>query len=192
MNTTLQRAERTEFVIVNPSTTVPIRLSSRTVIDIGRLSGTKKVIVEFGADHGLNAGDRLYISGCDEAEFNTASLTDRFGQSGKLICEVPSSSTVALMLDGSSNAATLTSVACYADIWIRQATLIGKKAYRTVNADTVYIGTRIGNDQQPYEITSNGESFLPAGREGVGPLINLADWYLDVTTADDGLYVLYF
>lgn len=192
MNTISHRPQRTEFLITNPSTTSPVRLSSRTVIDISRLGTTKKVIVEFDGLHGLNAGDRLHISGCDEAEFNTASLTDAFGQAGKLIVEVPTTTTVALMLDGESGAATLTAVACYADIWIRQATLIGKKDYRTANVGDVYIGARFTDNQQPYIITSDSEAFIPAGREGVGPMTNLADWYLDVANANDGLYVLYF
>jgi hypothetical protein len=192
MNTTLNRTERTEFLITNSDAAVPVRLSSRTIVDIARVSGTRKVQVEFDAIHGLNVGDRLYISGCDEAEFNTASLTDNHGLTGALIRNVYSTTIVELMLDGSTNGATLTAPVCYADIWVRQATLIGKKAYRTVNVGTVYIGTRSANDNQPYAIASDGEAFLPAGREANGPLVNLADWYLDVDNANDGLYVLYF
>lgn len=196
MNTTLNRTFRGEMLITNPSTSSPVRLTARTIIDISRVttqgSGNKRVVVEFDAAHGYSVGTRVYISGCDEAEFNTATLKDNFGQTGALVMAVPTTTTIVLLLEGSSGGATLTAPECYADIWVRQATLIGKKAARTSNASTVYIGGKSVNDQQPYGIEPDAEAFLPAGREGVGPLVNLADWYLDVTTNDDGLYVFYF
>lgn len=196
MNTTLNRTFRGELLITNPSTSSPVRLTARTPSDISRDNsqgpGNRRVYVEFPTPHGYTVGSRVYIDGCDEAEFNTASLKDSFGQTGALVMEVPDDSRIVLLLEGTTNGATLTAPTCYADIWIRQATLIGKKAFQTPNVSTVYIGGRSFNGQQPYEIDPNAEAFLPVGREGVGPLINLADWYLDVTTNDDGLYVLYF
>lgn len=196
MNTTLNRTFRGDFFITNPSSSSPVRLTARTPTDIARDTsqgaGNKRVIVEFGSAHGYEVGARVYISGCDEAEFNTAALKDNFGQYGAIVMEVPDDSRIVLFLEGTTAGATLSAPACYADIWIRQATLIGKKAARTVNTGTVYIGKKSNNDTQPYAIASDAEAFLPAGREGVGPLVNLADWYLDVTTNNDGLYVSYF
>ena len=192
MNTLLHRAQRTEFVVTNPSTTAPIRLTYRGVVDMTRSGDGRRVTVEC-SQHGFNTGDRVYISGALEPEFNTADLTDAHGMAGALIVGVPSYDEFYIMLDGSSSAATHSpAIELYADVWVRQATLIGKSAFRTANVGDVYIGTRYPNNQQPYVITSDSEAFLPAGREAVGPMTNLGDWYLDVANANDGLYVLYF
>lgn len=186
----MHRATRGEFIVTNGSTSNPVRLTSKNISSLSRVGDTRKCIVECPG-HGLTTGCVAYIGGANEPEFNTTSLTDAFGVRGALVVEVLDTAEFVIMLDGTTSLAT-GSLSFYADIWVRQATLLGKKAAQTANAGSVYIGTIPGDGSQPYEIPSNGEAFLPAGREGVGPLINLADWYLDVTTADDGLYVLYF
>lgn len=190
MNTLNQRTTRGEFVVLNGSTSNPVRLTSRNLSSVSRVTGTRKVIVECPG-HGFTTGTVVYIGGANEAEFNTGTLTNGFGQTGAIVSQVLDENEFVILLDGDTAAAT-GSLSVYADIWVRQATLLGKKAAQTANAGTVYIGTLPSNGAQPYEITSNSEAFLPSGREGIGPLINLGDWFLDVATADDGLYVLYY
>lgn len=189
MNTLNQRTTRGEFVVLNGSAATPTRLTSRNVASMVRVTGTRKVIVEC-FDHGFDVGTVVYIGGANEAEFNTTSLTDGFDQRGAIIVAVEGSE-FTIMLDGDTASAT-GSISLYADIWVRQATLLGKKAAQTANSGSVWIGTDPADGAQPYEITSDSEAFLPAGREGIGPLINLGDWFLDVATPDDGLYVLYY
>ena len=72
--------------------------------------------------------------------------------------------------------------------YFRTATLIGKKAARTNNAGTVYIGIGATNDTQAYPVQP-GESItltMPAGEKG-----DLNDWYIDAENAGDGLVVIY-
>lgn len=75
-----------------------------------------------------------------------------------------------------------------ANTWVRKVTILGKKAARTDNAGTVYIGPTSGNDTQGFAITAGGEAVLEAAP---GSLINLADWYVDVTTNNDGVMLIY-
>ena len=71
---------------------------------------------------------------------------------------------------------------------VSKVTIIGKKAERTANPGTVYIGPKSANDAQVYEITTGSVHVLNARG---GSVINLADWYLDVATAGDGIIILY-
>lgn len=73
-------------------------------------------------------------------------------------------------------------------ITFRKATVLGKKAARTVNATSVYIGWQSGNDTQSFELVSGGEAEITAP---AGQVFNLNSIYVDVTTAGDGVVVLY-
>ena len=75
-----------------------------------------------------------------------------------------------------------------ASTWVRKVTILGKKAARTDNVGTVYIGPTSANDTQGFAIVAGGEATLEAAP---GTLINLADWYVDVTTANDGVMLIY-
>lgn len=67
-------------------------------------------------------------------------------------------------------------------------TVLGKSAPRTDNVGDVYIGITSGNDTQAYKIAPGGEVVIPLG---VGEVTDLQHWYVDVTTANDGVTVIY-
>lgn len=190
MNTQNSLTFRQEFVKTVASTTVPERVTARSITSITRIGGGRKCVIVC-TGHGYTPGAVVYVSGANEQEFNTATIADAFSQLGARVANVIDADTFTLSLAGTTTAATGT-ITCYADLWIRQATLVGKKAAQTVNTGTVFIGNKSADGAQFYEIQSNNEAFLPSGREGIGPLINLADYYIDVQTNGDGLYVSYF
>lgn len=69
-----------------------------------------------------------------------------------------------------------------------RCTLIGRKANRTANTGTVYVGMLSANDSQPIEITAGAvvSVLIPDGRA-----LDLSKIYLDVVTVGDGVLVLY-
>lgn len=69
------------------------------------------------------------------------------------------------------------------------AIIMGKKAVRTVNANTVYLGDSATNDTQALDIGIDDKYHLvmPAGTKG-----DLSRIYVDVTTNGDGVVVLYW
>ena len=72
--------------------------------------------------------------------------------------------------------------------YFRVATIIGKKAARTNNTGTVYIGIGSTNDTQPLPIYPGQTIAISMPSGGVG---DLNDWYIDVETAGDGVIVIY-
>lgn len=87
-----------------------------------------------------------------------------------------------------SSSGTPVSLTTGTNVWCTRATIIGNKAARTANTGTVYIGPTSANDTQPYKILT-GEIHVFEAPPGTS--INLADWYVDVTTNDDGLVIIY-
>jgi hypothetical protein len=87
-----------------------------------------------------------------------------------------------------SSSGTPVSVTTGTNIWCTRATIIGNKAARTANTGTVYIGPESGNDTQAYPILT-GEIHVFVAPPGAS--LNLADWYVDVATNDDGLVIIY-
>lgn len=67
-------------------------------------------------------------------------------------------------------------------------TLLGKSAPRVDNAGDVYVGPSSGNNTQAYRVPPGGEVVIQLQK---GDATNLRLWYLDVTTADDGVTVIY-
>lgn len=183
MNTLLSLTKRNEFIKTVASTATPERLTSGAISAISRL-GDNELFVEATVSpspHCMLPGDVINITGAAEDEFNGAFTILKRSADDKVIFECP----------GESASVTGTPV-YYADVWIRQATLLGKKAARTNNVGNVYLGQRAADGEQPYELTPNGEMFLPAGREAVGPMTNLGHWYVDVLNNGDGVYVFLF
>lgn len=75
------------------------------------------------------------------------------------------------------------------NLWCSKFTVYGKKAVRTANVGTIYLGLAAGNDTQFLQIDSGDEvSFTARGGNAV---MNLKDWYIDVVNAGDGVLVLY-
>lgn len=79
-------------------------------------------------------------------------------------------------------------VSATTNIFATVVTVRGKVSPRTDNTGTVYIGTTSGNDTQPYPVLSGGEVLL---RAQPGTTFNLADWWVDVTTINDGICIIY-
>lgn len=71
---------------------------------------------------------------------------------------------------------------------VRKVTILGKKSSRTANTGDVYIGPTSGNDTQAFKVAADGEAVMEAPP---GTFINLSDWYVDVTTANDGVVIIY-
>lgn len=73
-------------------------------------------------------------------------------------------------------------------IWVKKATFLGKKAFRTDNTSTCFLGTSSTNDEQPFQLPAGGEVAISAAE---GCEFNLADWYIDVGTNADGVVCIY-
>lgn len=72
--------------------------------------------------------------------------------------------------------------------YFSHATFIGLKAERQNNSGIVYLGVTPGNDTQPIGISPRGIFTISAP---VGVEFDLGTWYLDVTSANDGILVIY-
>jgi hypothetical protein len=71
----------------------------------------------------------------------------------------------------------------------RSATFFGfNSTTRDANTGTVYIGITSGNNTQPIAITTGSYVTVEAP---AGKFFDLADWYLDVATVNDGVVVIY-
>lgn len=68
------------------------------------------------------------------------------------------------------------------------AIIIGKNAARTDNTGTVYLGITAANDSQFIEVAPGETLALNAP---ANMLFDWQDFYLDVDTNDDGIYVFY-
>ena len=70
----------------------------------------------------------------------------------------------------------------------RVATMTGKKAPRTNNDNSVFLGLDDENDSQPHEISPGEEIIIQAPN---GEKYDLNDFYLDVVTDGDGVIITY-
>lgn len=74
-------------------------------------------------------------------------------------------------------------------ILCKEVVFLGKSAPRTDNTGDVYIGEKSGNDVNAFKLAPGDQAVVrvqdPAG------FINLANWYVDVTTASDGVTVIF-
>lgn len=73
------------------------------------------------------------------------------------------------------------------NLFVTRATILAKRSARVSNTGVVYIGTSSTDDLQPYAISVDGEVILEAA---YGTKINLAAWYLDPSTVNDGVVIL--
>lgn len=195
MRTLLALSKRSERKIVNPSTVVPMRLSSGTITAMARVASTPTLVggvagtlVEATTTenpHGFWAGIAVVLAGAVEAQFNGEFV----------ISEVPASNKFRFFCAGATTpATTLSSLTYYGIVPFRHATLLGLKDWRTANVANVYIGGSATDDQQPYVIEpyapgGTGENYLPTRTGHLDFMENLADYYLDVGTANDGLII---
>lgn len=86
-----------------------------------------------------------------------------------------------------TNSSAATPVAITNVLRCMEVTILGKSAPRVDNVGDVYIGPTSANDTQAFKISPGGEVLIKV----TSGEINLGDWYLDVTTANDGVTVLY-
>lgn len=162
------------------SSSVPERLTARSISSMARSGITNRILVTTSAAHGYHTGARVYISGATEPEFNTPA-------NGELVTVVDAT-TFYVAMPGTTASASGT-IVCYADIWCRSALVFGQKAVRTANTGTVYLGTESTNDSQPLAIATGAERELVPDQ--LDQRRNLGDFYLDVATNADGVVILY-
>ena len=67
--------------------------------------------------------------------------------------------------------------------------VMGRKAARTDNTDSVYVGWEATNDAQIYTVVSGGEVWFNAPE---GAKWDLGELYVDVVTNADGVVILYW
>jgi hypothetical protein len=132
--------------------------------------------------HQLQPGDEFQVTGlATRTELNSRRLR---------VWEV-TSATEFVFVDPSGDEDNEASVAVVLTAFIsfERATVLGKKAARTANTGDVYLGLSSTNDTQPYKIATDTEIVIEAPP---GKYMRLADWYVDVATAADGVVVLFF
>src|SRR4026207_496382 len=83
-----------------------------------------------------------------------------------------------------SSTAVPVSITTNVAYWANVITFKGLKASQTDNTGDVYIGVETGNGTQHVKVTAGGEVVY---RCPPNEQINLANFYLDVTTANDGI-----
>lgn len=175
MNTSTEK--RIEFLKTVASTLVPERFTARTISAIARAGSSKRCRVT-SAGHGYRVGTIAYISGATEPEFN-----------GTFLVVAAADDTFDIQVTGTSATASGT-VVCYADIWVRQASIRGQKAAQTANVGKVRIGTKSADSGPAWPIFSDESTSIPFPNDGATRL-NLGDWWIDVETNGDGIYVFY-
>ena len=74
------------------------------------------------------------------------------------------------------------------NIYASRITILGKISPRATNTSIVYIGPVSTNDFQPYPVQPGGEVTIAA--PDTAPF-NLRDWYVDVTTTNDGITIIF-
>jgi hypothetical protein len=157
----------------------PESLGRRSITALSR-SGT--LATATSTAHGLKVGDRVDVSGANPADYNVADAR---------VETVPTADTFTYRLleplsAAIANVASGTIVAtCH--VQFRRATVLGNNAARTPNTGSVWFGPESTNDSQPFEVLSGGESKIG---EQAGVKYDLADWYLDVATAADGVVLI--
>lgn len=105
-----------------------------------------------------------------------------------LVYAAPERIAAGIIIVTASDSGTPVSLTTGTNVWCVRATILGKKAARTANTGEVYIGPASANNAQPFKVVSDGEVVIEAAE---GSSINLKDWYLDVTTNDDGVVIIY-
>jgi hypothetical protein len=161
----------------NSSATVPIRLSHHIVSSY--VSFGRKGRITVAAIHDLIVGDEVVVGGADQTE----------GNGTFVITALPSSTSFDFLLLSDASVATFTgAITAFANLWFRKAFFYGRTSIRSNNVGDVFLGPTAGNDFQPITI---GAGALFVHEAAVGSRENLANWWLDVATATDGIMMLW-
>ena len=166
---------RGEFVKTVAATGTPERLTSRSITSIVR-DGTSPRCTVTIPSHGFINGAVLHISGAAQPEFNVLATVVGIKDANAVYVNIPG-----------VTAASSGTVVCYADIFVNQVTVLGKKGPRTNNTGSIFLGSSSVNDAQAVEVPTNTDLTMMAFDQAG----NLANWYVDVATAGDGAYVIY-
>jgi hypothetical protein len=103
------------------------------------------------------------------------------------------SAAIAQAIKGTGQFSTVNSTAATpaqftnATVLCMEVTILGKSAPRVDNTGDIYVGPTSSNDTQAFKIAPGGEVVIKV----TSGFINLAGWYVDVTTANDGVTVIY-
>ena len=153
----------------------PERISRRAITSIIR-GGTSTRCTVVCTAHGMETGDFVLISGAAQAEFNsTFRIT------------VVDPNTFTIECGGTTAAATGTLVLDW-EYYFARATVLGKKDWRVDNADFAWLGVTAIDNEQPFIVLPGGETAL---QPATGRKLRLADWFVDVGTAADGVVLLF-
>ena len=167
-----------QWVMTNSSTTVPKRLT--TVPHSAAVHGTSQLVVTSTAAPNLQVNDWANVT------FTTnTSLNGRYRISAvtSTTFTLAVKDTVADLGNVDSDIATL-----YVELPFTSALLRGQKAIQTANTGDVAIGTSSTDGNQP-DVIQSGQiwNLTPS----LGRYWDLADWYVDVATANDGLVITF-
>lgn len=174
--------ERAELIKTVASAGTPERITARTIATMQRYAVTNKILVTTTEAHGYVNGGRVYITGATEPEFNNTT-------SGWLYT-VLSPTTFIFFAPGTTSAATGSPLTCYADLHVRQATVVGMKSAQGNNTGGVRLGVGSANGAQSYPIVAGQEIYLNSGMPD-GSRVNLGSYFVDAETDGDGVVVLY-
>lgn len=157
----------------------PVNLATATASSLVPASGF--ATVTFAAAHGLVAGDAIRISGVTGAMATALNTTFE-------VLDVPSSTTLRFACDANLVGAAPGTIVVKADLWFRGAKLVGNNAIRTANVGLVYVGPDAADGTQGLAIASGATVSLDVAP---GARLNLADLWVDVVNANDGVLVIW-
>ncbi len=161
-------------IVTAADAAVPVNLAAVSVSTLIQNYGVATATT--GSAHGFVVGDEVVISGATPAGYN----------GNVKIVGVPSSTTFTYLVDKNLVTAASGTLVATGVLWFRKALFIGHKAVRTANTGTVYLGLSATNDTQPVPIATGAERTIEAV---TGARHNLADFWLDVVTAADGVVI---
>lgn len=161
-------------IVTASDATIPVNLATVSLSAIVQSEGVATATAS--AAHGFLPGDEVLISGATPTGYN--------GQ--VKVVSVPSSTTFTYLVDKTIATAASGTLVAVGQLWFRRALFIGNKAARTANTGSVYLGLAATNDSQPLVVTTGAEKTVEAA---VGAKLNLADFWLDVVTAADGVVI---
>jgi hypothetical protein len=161
-------------IVTAADATIPVNLAAVSLSSIVQTEGV--ATAKASAAHGFLPGDEVVISGATPSGYNLQAK----------IVSVPSSTTFTYLVDKNLVTAATGTLVATGQLWFRKALFIGNKAARTANTGTVYLGLASTNDTQPIPITTGAERTVEAVS---GAKFNLADIWLDVVTAADGVLI---
>lgn len=163
-------------IVTNAAATAPVNLTTVSLSGIvGKEDGV--ALATAGAAHGFVVGDSVTIAGATPTVYNGTFE----------ILSVPSTTTFTYRPSNKGEALAVTgTLTAKADLWFRRATFLGNKAARTGNTGTIYLGLESTNDTQVLTVATGAERTIEAV---TGARLNLADLWLDVATAADGVVI---